>query len=91
VADRWHLLANLGAALERLATRHARCWRADPLVVPPAAPLDPIAAAVPGDGRRTRRHRERYAQIQALRARGMNLTAIAATLGLNRTTVRKFA
>jgi transposase len=91
VADRWHLLANLGAALERLAVRHARCWRADPLVVPSAEPPGPIATAAPSEGRRARRHRERYAQIQALRARGMNITAIAATLGLDRTTVRKFA
>jgi transposase len=91
VADRWHLLANLGTALERLATRHARCWRADPLLVPPVAPPGPVATAVPGEGRRAARQRERFAQIQALRARGMNLSAIAATLGLDRTTVRKFA
>jgi transposase len=91
VADRWHLLANLGAALERLAARHARCWRKDPLVVPPA--VDPVldATAVPGEGRRAARHRERYAHIQALRARGMSLSAIGATLGLSRKTVRKFA
>jgi transposase len=62
VADRWHLLANLDAALERLAIRHARCWRADPLVVPAGAPPGPTAAAIPGEGRRARRQRERYAR-----------------------------
>src|SRR5262249_27077884 len=36
VADRYHLLANLADAVERLTAQHARCWEDDPLELPAA-------------------------------------------------------
>ncbi|MGI8450343.1 MAG: ISL3 family transposase [Streptosporangiaceae bacterium] len=89
VADRYHLLANLAAAVERLTAQHARCWQADPLELPPApepAPRSPTPA-----GGIQARHQHRYQQIQTLVARGMTLTAIGRLLHLDRQTVRKFA
>jgi transposase len=103
VADRWHLLDNLGDAIERVARHHARCWQHDPDHPPPgestpgpslraartaARTLEPAAEpATPI----TARHHERFTQIHQLLGRGMSLTAIAATLHLDRHTVRKFA
>ncbi len=90
VADRYHLLANLADAVERLTAQHARCWEADPLELPPAPEPPPPRRPNAAQGILAR-HQRRYEQVQALVARGMSLTAIAATLDLNRTTIRKFA
>jgi transposase len=90
VADRYHLLANLGDAVERVAAQHAHCWKDDPLAVPPA-PAPPPAAPPPPSGGIQERHRDRYRQIQTLAARGMTITAIGRRLRLDRKTVRKFA
>jgi transposase len=89
VADRYHLLANLADAVERLAAQHARCWDLDPLEL--TAPPEPAPRPPQPGGGILARQQRRYDQIQALVARGLSLTAIATKLGLNRTTVRKFA
>jgi transposase len=94
VADRYHLLANLGDAIERVAARHAHRWQDDPLAVPPApAPeaVPPPAEPPPPDGGIRARHRERYRQVQALGARGLTISEIGRRLQLDRKTVRKFA
>jgi len=88
VADRYHLLANLGTAVERLVAQHARCWEDDPLSV---APLPDPVPAPPPSGILLERHRSRYEQIHLLVARGQTITAIARRLHLDRKTVRKFA
>jgi transposase len=88
VADRYHLLANLGSTVERLVAQHARCWEDDPLSVAP--PPEPVSTPPPG-GILLERHRGRYEQIHTLVARGQTITAIARHLQLDRKTVRKFA
>jgi transposase len=95
VADRYHLLANLSDAVERVTARHAHCWQDDPLAVPaapaPEAVPPPTAPPLPPSGGIQARHRERYQQVQTLAARGLTLSAIGRRLRLDRKTVRKFA
>jgi transposase len=91
VADRWHIVHNLAAALERMAVRvlaplhkqHA----ADSL-----ARLDKQRkeADLPTQSRIEMRNERRHAEIHALHNKGLTITAIAGQLQLNRRTVRKF-
>lgn len=81
VADRFHLLQNLRAVLERVFTRH-RPRRGDG----PAAGREPVAR-LELTGRLSRQ--ERRAQVQALTAQGYTQTAIAHRLGIDRKTVRQ--
>jgi transposase len=88
VADRYHLLANLGTTVERLVAEHARCWEEEPLSL---APLPDPALTPQSIATVRERQHSRYEQIQALVARGQTITAIAHRLHLDRKTVRKFA
>ncbi len=88
VADRWHLLHNLTGAVKRVVGRHRRCLRAEP------DPAQSIATPSIGDaveGLRAEQTRARHAEIHALLARGLSLTTISHTLGLDRKTVRRYA
>jgi transposase len=89
VADRWHIVHNLADALERMAVRvlarlHKQRATEELSEHRPSPPI----VAVPS--RIQSRNERRHAEIQALRSKGMNITAIAEQLRLNRTTVRKF-
>lgn len=106
VADRWHLLKNVGDALERLlqgqptALRAAAQADASPAAPapPPSASEDPSAstlsvtetAAAPARSLGDRRLQERYDQVMALAADGLGTRAISRTAGLSRVTVRKY-
>jgi transposase len=68
VADRWHLLHNLGEHARDAAARHKDCLRAPASAAPPADPETVI--------------RERHAAVHALRAAGQDLPAAAAALGI---------
>jgi transposase len=97
VADRWHLLKNLGDALSRVLEPHRRALQrlthprsaAEPLAMSPeldsASPLSPAAAARARQ-RRAQRY-QRYHQVCTLRQQGWTLAAIAQTIGLCRKTV----
>ena len=98
VADRWHLWHNLAEHVEKEVTRHRGC-----LSEPepgPSADAEPVpdlqqAAAVAAAGRAedsamARRTRERYEQVQALRAQGKGIKPIMRELGLAKETVRRF-
>ena len=90
VADRWHIVHNFADALERMAVRvlaHVHKQRAAEDRSEPK-PLAPTVAVEPN--RIQRRNERRYAEIQALRSKGLNITAIAEQLHLSRKTVRKF-
>jgi len=50
VADRWHLLANLGELLERLVLRHHAALRQVRLLDPPAAAAPPPPPSLTGTG-----------------------------------------
>lgn len=100
VADRWHLLKNLGDALERLFIRNPGWLRSaartatdrqsgrPPMSMPPATP--PTAAERDRAARRGRRL-GRYAEVWALREQGRSLSAIARQVGLARNTVVRYA
>lgn len=90
VADRWHIVHNLADALERMAVRVlARLYNHRAAeVLGEEKPRPPVVKVVPS--RIHLRNERRHAEIQALRSKGMNITAIAEQLRLNRTTVRKF-
>lgn len=98
VADRWHLLRNLGDALRELLTGHQRDLRtAAQRAVAPAAidrPEPPVAKARPATRSEQRRaatraaRLARYDEVAALNARGWSQTRIAQTLDLDRKTVR---
>lgn len=89
VADRWHLWHNLIGAVEKSVRRHSpdlRPHEGNPGVPVDASPsvetpmLTPLAEGTAA----------RYEAVQQLLSRGMNQSAIARTLSLDRRTVRRF-
>jgi transposase len=96
VADRWHLYHNLSQHVEKTVARHRAC-----LAEPAPEPGPPDAGQGAADPRQAARQaeesalaartRQRYAQVQALRAQGLGITPITARTGLARQTVRRFA
>lgn len=104
VADRWHLMKNMGETLQRLLERkHAVLRQAAQAVTATAATPAPMAeercarltaAPLPTLSEQARQHsRERrlarYHEVIALREQGTGVRAIARRLHLSRTTVRK--
>ncbi len=96
VADRFHLVRNLRAALEHVLARHGplleeafRQSTPPPVTHPPILPANstPTRAQQLSQQRRQRRL-ERYQQVMELHQRGTSKRAIALQLGLNRKTVR---
>ncbi len=100
VADRWHLLRNLGDAVHALADQHGSAVRravqamaeehaaataAEP--VPPAAPRRPNAAERASAASLSRRQ-ARYEEAARLHGQGVSIRRIAALLGAERKTVR---
>jgi len=85
VADRWHLYHNLAGHVEKTVARHRRCLHDT------APEPEPPGLQQAGDSALAARTRQRHAQIQALKARGMTITAITGHTGLARQTVRRFA
>lgn len=97
VADRWHLWANLGAAVAKTVSAHAACLPEPPLVDnlaadgqhseigPPPQPDPPIEYPL------ARRHRERHAAIHELLAAGRSRAEAARELGISERTVYRFA
>jgi transposase len=106
VADRWHLLKNIGDALERLLQGQPTALRAAAQAdAPPAAPALPptpsqapsgstlpatVPVAAPAGSLGDRRLQERYGQVMALAAEGLGPRAISRKTGLSRVTVRKY-
>jgi transposase len=96
VADRFHLVQNVGAALDEVVrSRHRRkeiervqVETAQPIVMPTAPPLPPGPAQQRAQAARARRV-GRWERARALHADGLPLLSIARQLGINRKTVRK--
>jgi transposase len=92
IADRFHLVKNLGELVERIVRRHAQAVEQQTARSPLA---HSIATAPPqSDTQRTHQQvqdiiRRRYEAIQALAAKGMKGQAIARELGLHRHTVER--
>jgi len=100
VADRWHLYHNLSEHVEKAVARHRGCLE-EPVPEPgvqeasPAGPdLQQAAAAAAArraeDSTLAVRTRQRYEQIQALRAQGKGIKPIMRQTGLAKETVRRF-
>jgi transposase len=101
VADRFHLLKNLGDALEVVLRReqatleHVQTTvrRAVPAVIPPETMREPAPVISCMEHRHSlsqTKRQTRYDQIQTLRQQGVSLRAIARYLGVTRNTVRRY-
>lgn len=97
VADRWHLLRNLGDAVHAVAQRHhaaARRVAGEIMAPPPSAgtPGEVIAEPTTAAQRRSAAtHARRQAQFEeaaCLHAAGVSLSSISRQLGLDRKTLR---
>lgn len=94
IADRWHLLANLGEAVEEFLIRaHIRLPQA-PLVQPtPECPVTTFTATKSSQGKsqaRLLRKWKLYQRVQELHDQGMGIIKIGIELGLARNTVRTY-
>lgn len=104
VADRWHLLKNVGDALERVLQGQPAAVRTAaqpdaPEPVPTGTAASPASAAsgpspaptdAPPTGLGDRRLQQRYAQVTALAAARLPIRAIRRETGLSRMTIRKY-
>ena len=100
VADRWHMLRNLGDAMRALCDRHSVTARraARDAPVPTSAVTEP--GPEPKPERLTRvqrasaaslaRRQARYEEAARLRAAGVSTTRIAVQLGAERKTIRRW-
>lgn len=94
VADRWHLLQNLSAAVEKTCHQHRDCLRkrAEEETVA-EVPEPPPMLLPPAELPRTQiieRTRHRYEDIHRLLDKRWTISAIARRLNLDRKTVRRF-
>ncbi|WP_435972263.1 transposase [Streptomyces sp. Qhu_M48] len=94
VADRWHLLQNLAAAVEKTCHQHRACLRkrVDEVtgLIPEAPPLMQLPLHELPRTPIMERTRHRHADVQNLVAAGWTISAIARRLHLDRETVRRF-
>ncbi|MGW1076050.1 ISL3 family transposase [Streptomyces sp. NPDC002537] len=94
VADRWHLLQNLSAAVEKTCHQHRPCLRKRADEEPGKKPPEPKPVELPPHGlpstQMIERTRHRYADIHRLVDVGWSVSAIARRLNLDRKTVRRF-
>jgi transposase len=88
VADRWHLLANLSSAVEKVLSRNKASLSDEPAE---QIPTLPTPDAEPAPGALARRIAEQQPQIQQMIAQGWTISAIARELDLDRKTVRRYA
>ncbi|MCF8568616.1 ISL3 family transposase [Alicyclobacillus tolerans] len=93
VADRWHLLKNLGDAVERYFAAHQVPPREEPISEPAEQSLS--AKALPTKKEQEQSHRreakcELIQQVHELRHDGLGIRAIGRNMGLSRQTVRKY-
>jgi transposase len=98
VADRWHLYHNLAGHVEKTVARHRHCLHdtaePGPADGQPALHLQQAAAAAAArraaDSALAARTRQRYEQVQALRAQGKGIKPIMTETGLAKETVRRY-
>jgi Transposase len=97
VADRWHLLSNLGDAVEEFLIRaHIRLEDVGAVSQKEQVPDKPLSSfsATPASQRKSQarllRKWKLYQRVQELHIAGMSLRKIGEELGLARNTVRKY-
>jgi len=98
VADRWHLLRNIGDALERLFAHESAALHvaSGEELAEPAEPAEPALGRRPTRAERESAARQavrtaRYEEVRQLSGQGHSYTAIATMLHLHRDTVRTYA
>jgi transposase len=99
VVDRWHLLKNLGEAVQRILTRHRQqmeeaTWRmrdAQSTSAPTLFSLPSLSSTEANEIARHRANRSaRYQAVKELQAQGVSLHGIARTLVMSPNTVRRY-
>ena len=98
IADRWHLLRNLGDALQPVLERYATRLRRWTIPEPSASILQAVDVPPRPASRHVRQlwtmrqktRRERYEQIHQLHRQGWTQVTIARQLGICRKTVRRY-
>ena len=99
IADRWHLLRNLGTALEKAMARHhdtiKRAFsRQQEQHEQESTPVTPAPVVISHAERihQSRRDRRfaRYQEVRKLSEQGWSFASIARMLGMNKKTVAKF-
>ncbi|MFD7757231.1 ISL3 family transposase [Streptomyces sp. NPDC059757] len=93
VADRWHLLQNLSAAVEKTCHQHRDCLRKSIEHESPAPPEPPPMDLPPPSLPPTQiieRTRHRHEDVRRLVDAGWTISAIGRRLNLDRKTVRRF-
>jgi transposase len=97
VADRFHLVLNLSAAIQRALEEHTgklQIPAASPQPKQPSKSTDPVAATLTGPRMRQQQRRqrrlERYEQVVALHREGHSQRAISQALQIQRKTVRRW-
>ncbi|MFG2594324.1 ISL3 family transposase [Streptomyces sp. NPDC048438] len=88
VADRYHLWANLGQAVEKTVNGH-RSRLAEPSSQPADTPDEPQVVQLPTELKIVTRLREQHAAAHELWQEGMSKAGIGRKLGLHQATVRK--
>ncbi len=92
VADRFHLIKNLGDVVLRVFQRRTERLQSIPAPGPPRLQLTRLRLDREASRQQTRAQmRSLFQSIQALRRAGMNKSAIARFLGVHRHTVQKYA
>ncbi len=100
VADRWHMLRNLGDVMRALCDRHSAAARRAARDILDPTPVTTKAEPEPKPPRLTRaqrasaaslaRRQARYEEAARLRAAGVPIARIAAQLGAERKTIRRW-
>jgi transposase len=102
VADRWHLLSNLGDTLQRLLDRHPKALRtaarttqaqiqSETTIKQQAEPEKSAQANLDTPSTATQTYRQaRFAEVKALAAEGLSKRAIALQLHMHRRTVSRY-
>src|SRR5215831_2391485 len=102
IADRWHLLHNLGEAVEKVLARHhaelkrAFQWEVEPQTTQSShedlqAQLAARSQAEQVQQVRRQRRLATFAKVRELSAQGWSFASIARMLGMHKKTVRQFA
>jgi transposase len=97
VADRWHLMRNLGTTLERILTQRQRYLIEGNAAVPDGEETMPSPSARPhltasrlAQEERQAYRRARYAEVVAQHQAGVSIRAICRSTGISRGTIRRY-
>lgn len=88
VADRWHLLKNLGEAVTNMLCRHRRLLKQLETAQAQTPHTEAVSSVTPSPA--AQRRLTRFDQVKRWRDEGLTITAIASLTHLDRKTIRKY-